>query len=278
MTEWLTHRDIAAATGLAEATVKGYRARHPDWLAHLHHGKPLRFAPEAVAICRHIQAALAAGATRAAVEASLADAFPHARPARPAQPAQSAQSTQPLRQVRNGRPPRNGRQPASPSPESALATPERDLLAALLAAQEETNRRLDAIQTLLERMSAATAPRPGRDDPGEIWTLPLAVRNVSPSGEEFLGVAGRQEGPFTLADLAALLPPDSLGRRREGDAWRVELRRDGAPLRARLLVSTARTPRGNRVALLEELERDGLALPPASFYVLVKQLREERRR
>ncbi|QJT10081.1 hypothetical protein [Oceanidesulfovibrio marinus] len=51
----LTHKDIARALDIAEATVKSYRRAFPEFFELIHQGKPLRYAPSALEVCRVIR-------------------------------------------------------------------------------------------------------------------------------------------------------------------------------------------------------------------------------
>lgn len=51
----LTHKDIARALDIAEATVKSYRRAFPEFFELMHQGKPLRYAPSALEACRVIR-------------------------------------------------------------------------------------------------------------------------------------------------------------------------------------------------------------------------------
>ena len=118
--------------------------------------------------------------------------------------------------------------------------------------------------------------------PEELLTLPLVV---SAGQGEYLGVAGRSAGPFSLADLLGLMdlkypaPHDfSVTWKRTPEGWQVWAEQAGVirPRRMCLLVQRTRTPRGNLVAVLAGMEENGVDQPPANLFGFIKKMKEGR--
>lgn len=116
--------------------------------------------------------------------------------------------------------------------------------------------------------------------PDELLGLPLVVET---GHGEYLGVAGKAAGPFSLSDFFQLLDyryPQprhfSLAWRRLQHGWQVQAEQADTvrPKQYLLEVRRTRTPRGNLVALLEKLEENRVDLPPANLFAVIKQLRE----
>ncbi len=124
--------------------------------------------------------------------------------------------------------------------------------------------------------------------PGDYRELPLVVRSEM---GEYLGVAGKALGSFSLGDLVELVeesfpPPKSFHIRFEprqdrgvelspGAAWTLLLDQDSGQ-RYRLLLERTTTPRGNDVVVLASLEVDGQDVPPANLYLFIKQMLQMR--
>lgn len=123
---------------------------------------------------------------------------------------------------------------------------------------------------------------------GDYLELPLVVRSEM---GEYLGVAGKALGSFSLGDLVELVeesfpPPKSFHIRFEpgeergvelspGAAWTLLLKQDSGQ-RYRLLLERTTTPRGNDVVVLASLEVDGQDVPPANLYLFIKQMLQMR--
>lgn len=120
--------------------------------------------------------------------------------------------------------------------------------------------------------------------PYKLLEMPLVVRT---GGGEYLGVAGKSEGAFSLHDLLALvarayLPPMHFSHdwRAVSDAdgrWRLQLEQEDA-IRPRLYaleIEAAKTPRGNDVALLMRFEVQGNEMPPPNIYAFIKQMKQQ---
>jgi hypothetical protein len=129
--------------------------------------------------------------------------------------------------------------------------------------------------------AAEPVPAPGpahaaEEPPRALLELPLVVRFDK---GEFVGVAGRSMGAFSLQDLEELLrgadPHYALSWSREDGAWRLAAELQARPgERYRLDLVRATTPKGNDVALLKTLYTDGREVPPANLYALIKRLRQ----
>lgn len=76
MTTTLTHKDIARALDIAEATVKSYRRSYPEFFELVHQGKPLRYAPSALEVCRAIRDGRRESLTEADIRQRLREITP----------------------------------------------------------------------------------------------------------------------------------------------------------------------------------------------------------
>jgi len=129
----------------------------------------------------------------------------------------------------------------------------------------------------------APAPLPGTP-PETLLQMPLVVRT---GADEYLGVAGKTEGAFSLQDLLDLVrraysPPLHFSSewqhsRKGGGGFRLHLEQEEAirPRMYALEVEPARTPRGNEVALLTDFEIQGSSMPPANIYAFIRQMKQE---
>ncbi|MFW5735549.1 MAG: hypothetical protein ACOCWR_10865, partial [Oceanidesulfovibrio sp.] len=119
--------------------------------------------------------------------------------------------------------------------------------------------------------------------------LPLVVRSEM---DEYLGVAGKAQGSFSLDDLIGLVaetfpPPGTFGvsfsptehgaSEHDGGSWTLTLHQESGQ-RYRLVLERITTPRGNDVVVLSALEVDGQDMPPANLYLFIKQMLQLRNR
>lgn len=71
----ITHKDIAKALDVSETTIKSYRRKFPGCIPVSSRGKPIRFKPEAEAVCRRIQTLFELGMSIEEVRLRLALEF-----------------------------------------------------------------------------------------------------------------------------------------------------------------------------------------------------------
>jgi hypothetical protein len=117
--------------------------------------------------------------------------------------------------------------------------------------------------------------------PGDAFLdLPLVIR----SGRgEFLGVAGRQRGPFSTRALLALMRSSQragrdvrLGWDRDGEHWalRAAVRDEEREQNLVFLLDETVTPSGNRVARLAHMIVDGNEAPDGVLVSLFRQIKD----
>lgn len=76
MSQTVTHKDLARKLKVSETTIKSYRRKFEDCIPVASHGKPIRFLPEAVAVCTRIRDLFDLGMSVDEVRARLAQEFP----------------------------------------------------------------------------------------------------------------------------------------------------------------------------------------------------------
>jgi|GEM_PF-1633850 len=76
MSRELTHKDLAQRLGVSVTTIKSYRAKFPGAILPMGRGKPLRFAPEALAACRAIHGGFLRGLSIEDIKSILKKEFP----------------------------------------------------------------------------------------------------------------------------------------------------------------------------------------------------------
>lgn len=343
----LTHKDLAKALGVSETTIKSYRRKFPLFFPLQSHGKPLRFKPATLDVCRDIRQGFLKDLSTEEIRHSLEKQYQHIK-----------QSNHKSKAIDIA-----GTPPPSTTPELAQGLLSLSQgLDALLRAQQDTNRGLNALQEtladflslhltredafsrgleelkntwqqhlqslaahpppteqqprplsgpkrvtvrnvygesneyLIESSPAPTAapvsptptfPQAHADEPSApsetFLDLPLVVQT---GAREFLGVAGKSEGAFSLRDLIGLVQrayapprhfssvwravPDVAGR------WRLHLEQEDAirPLVYDLEMESVQTPKGNDVALLSRFEVQGAEMPPPNLYAFIRQMKE----
>ncbi|HBE95335.1 MAG TPA: DNA-binding protein, partial [Desulfovibrio sp.] len=86
----LTHADLAQAVGVSVTSIKSYRSKFPGFIPVASWTKPLRFAPEALPVCRRIRELFTQGQSVAQVRRELASEFPENEQERPCEEAGAA--------------------------------------------------------------------------------------------------------------------------------------------------------------------------------------------
>lgn len=71
-----THKDLADKLQVSETTIKSYRRKFPHCIPVLHHGKPIRFTEEALAVCTRIRDNFSLGMSVEEVHTRLRGEFP----------------------------------------------------------------------------------------------------------------------------------------------------------------------------------------------------------
>ncbi len=108
---------------------------------------------------------------------------------------------------------------------------------------------------------------------------PLVIRS---GGGDYLGIAGRSEGAFSLNDLFALFwksfqPPQHFNLSWESVAggWilRAEQTQVIRPMLYVLHLEASTTPKGNAVVVLHHLERNGREQPGAHLHTFIRRMR-----
>lgn len=161
-----------------------------------------------------------------------------------------------------------------------------------------TNTYGDATEYILQSAPMADAesmPSPEHDTaeaPGKEQEPPLASTPdsdflqrplvVKSEHGEFLGVAGKIQGAFSLADFLALMdksfkPPHAFAHdwERRGQDWVLNVEQPSAirPKTYRLELTPAATPLGNDVALLTALRVNGVESPPPNLYAFIREMK-----
>lgn len=130
-----------------------------------------------------------------------------------------------------------------------------------------------------ERQTEQAAQQP-QEPPRALLTMPLVIQ--SPDGE-YLGVAGRTRGRFSINDLKAMLMNHYSGVERYTSSWQytengwlmtLEQREATDPYVLALLVNQTTTPRGNNVALIEHLTICGKDENPVEMYNFINKIYE----
>lgn len=76
----LTHKDLSRQLGVSETTVKSYRRKFPGCIPVANQGKPIRFNPEALNVCKRIRDLFELGMSIPEVRGRLAAEFPWISP------------------------------------------------------------------------------------------------------------------------------------------------------------------------------------------------------
>ena len=76
MSQTYTHKDLARKLKVSETTIKSYRRKFPDCIPVASQGKPIRFLPDAFAVCTRIRDLFDLGMSVEEVHARLSQEFP----------------------------------------------------------------------------------------------------------------------------------------------------------------------------------------------------------
>ncbi len=273
-----THRDLAQALGVSVTTIKSYRRKFPEFFQEQERSKPLRFHPEAGALCARIRQLFGRGLGVEAVRERLGQEFPAAPESSPAA-APSPVST------------------ASPQPQSLSQVEQPDrlarmetLLEGLFSLQNRTHSLLaelvSRLDTLADRLEPPAPPRgnsperatiPATERPPEaLLDRPVVV--LSDSGE-YLGVNGPGGRPCSLAQFQAFLLERGRGQGlgdsrwlRLGEQWVLRLGSGGQAHEHFFREEV--TPRGNAVARFASLSVGGQPVTDAALQDFLRQVRD----
>ena len=173
----LTHKDLAQALGVSETTIKSYRRKFPGCLPVVSRGKPLRFDPKAMEVCRAIREGFGKGMPVEDLRRRLAAAFDWCAPRRDAAGHSQGQGDGP------GTGP-GGNVPAAETPDAAPA----ELAAAvraLVAAQQGVMDRLASMEDRLTAMDGRLADLAGSAHPAHQTAQAAQVPGAAtPSGPD----------------------------------------------------------------------------------------------
>ncbi len=353
--ETVTHRDLAQELGISETTIKSYRRKFGDFIPVHSRGKPLRFKPLAMDICRTIRDSFQNDLSVSEVRAKLKKEFPDVinvysksvsagSSAKAAPPAGWEQALlQRLDRLADVQEEANRSIGAlhavlaefvqrSEAKDTAMANSVDDLKKAwsdqLLGLrrvvsglrraslhpqeyppeplQAASSRKRVTVQNayggkaeyVFETLADAAeqpaknvaASRPGESrkpqkvgpqgaTPDSAYgNLPLVIQ----SSDEFLGVAGKSEGHFSLNDFIQLLQKAhpapkhfDISWEQTPHGWRVSAQQAQTlrPQSYALETEQTTTPKGNNVAMLTRLVKDGAEQPPANLYAFIKSMR-----
>jgi len=279
-----THKDLARHLGVSVTTIKSYRTKFPGAIPPLGRGKPLRFGPQALAVCRAIQGGFQRGLSIEDIQILLEKDFPGVMEDR-----------------------------RLPIDDDAAPRGDRD------AVQQETSRRLERLEAMLAELVAlgnrthslhaellakldalaglrltGLAGQPPGQPPREFLALPVVV--LSERGE-YLGITGTGGAAFSLGEFEAhlLRRAGRLDAATEmfaawtprGDGWVLTLRgADRRTARAGMehvpgqeaghehVFRDAVTPRNNRVAVFSGLRINGKDVSEAFLRAFFKQIKD----
>lgn len=280
----LTHSDLAAAVGVSVTSIKSYRRKFPGFIPVASWGKPIRFTPEALDVCRKIRDCFDQGMSVSETEKKLREAG--------FEPDDAARS-----QLRPGQ--------APPDMERFMETAGQMMhdLSRLASAQTRTEERLTRLERMIgkltEVVSAAPAARPepasvvsGSEPKSEPTPTPPPAEPEPPAAKildrflvlpvalrtdtgEFIGLPGRMD----LAGLAKVLERDAALRGNVAIGWQTAEQGFGMDLKVTngealsLRFVQAVSPNGVDLAELVGIERDGVAGTSADLLVLFRKVK-----
>ena len=288
----LTYKILSQRTGVSETTIKSYRRKFPEFFPVHSRGKPIRFKAVAGETCARIRECFGRDMSVQDIREDLSRKFPELAakeasggrlPARESAPASGPGQKAVLEALRRLEKEQSGiNRKLDKLLDAVLDLPARDKQAGpsprQTAKAKKKVRVRDAHGDASEYLFDATGSGGQRVvPPGEFLELPLVVQTTP---DEFLGVAGKAFGPFSLNALLELAkhasPPDRYEARWNhlDPGWELSLEQPEAerPQTHTLFIQRIRTPRGNLVAVLYRFEINGKDLPPPNLYAFIKQL------
>ncbi len=316
----VTHKDLARHVGVSETTIKSYRRKFPEFFPVRSSGKPIRFEPQALEICGHIRRCFSRDLSVEETRRHLAGHFPSLRPQRASHPSKST-TPEPDREVRDtlerlaaALESFSRAQTEANAKLDGLREVMADFLSLHLAREDVFAQGMEEIKRAwsrqlrqvrehsdaggVRRVTVRNAYGHGNDyviergpepyaagdaetPPESMLKLPLVV--LSAAGD-YLGVAGKSAGNFSIEDFRALHakaypPPRHLAEiwTRHHKGWLLELEQQEVirPNIYSLLVDAVQTPKGNDVALLRSFTIGGRELPGANLYTFIKQMQAQ---
>ncbi len=315
----VTHKDLARHVGVSETTIKSYRRKFPEFFPIQSSGKPIRFKPLALEICEHIRRCFSRDLSVEETRRHLAGHFPSQRPQRSAPPSESTPpppggGQEILERLTTALEGFARAQAEANAKLGGLGEIIADFLSLHLAREDTFAQGVEEIKRAWSRQlrllhepppagrarrvtvrnaygdssdyvieSAPHSQTNGGAEapPDSLRKLPLVVLS---SAGDYLGIAGKGAGSFSLEDFSALhataFPPphhfsETWSRLAEG--WLLELEQQEVirPATYALLMDAVQTPKGNDVALLRSFSIGGRELPGANLYTLIKQMRAQ---
>ncbi|KUG28357.1 hypothetical protein ASZ90_001767 [hydrocarbon metagenome] len=280
-----THKDLARHLGVSVTTIKSYRTKFPGAIRPVGRGKPLRFGPQALAVCRAIQGGFQRGLSIEDIQLLLEKDFPGVMEDRrlPIGDDEAPREARDAVQQETSR--RLERLEAMLAELVALGNRTHSLHAELLA-------KLDALAGL-SRLTGLAGQPPGQP-PREFLALPVVV--LSERGE-YLGITSAGGAAFSLGEFQAhlLRRAGRLDAATEmfaawtprGDGWvltlrGVDRRTGGAGMEPvpgqeaghEHVFRAAVTPRNNRVAVFSGLRINGKDVSEAFLRAFFKQIKD----
>jgi hypothetical protein len=322
--DYHTHKDLADILGVSETTIKNYRRKFPEFLVPLNRGKPIRFKTESADICLAIRKGFDEGRSVEEVKAGLYEAFPEVG-AGGEGPLLSGRETgrlltsltasmEEMLAHQRAMAEQLSKLESAPGDEDSQAplgidfSPVLEEIAALksLIAQaesdaEEQSEESERTRVIVVRSEDGQETRyPFENDKQDLGgldegdniaadipsatmlSLPLVIRSEE---GDFLGVAGRTGGRFSLTDFLELMEqhaPEaaSMGVQwsKTAEDWHLSLSwGEAAGLDTHSLsLQEITTPKGNSVVLLDSLRIGGQDTGPAFLRTFLLRLRKDR--
>lgn len=293
MTDAPTHRDLAGHLGVSVTTIKSYRSKFPGAFVPVSRGKPLRFDPKSLEVCRAIRDAFQRGFSIDEIKILLKKLVPGIENDRRLSDGDDIPPA--------GSPPL----PSSHVPDASREIQSQDAarrlgrLEALLGdLLDLTNRTHSLHLELLAKLDALAgvavfrpAALPGGDPgaaapPWEFTSLPVVV--MSERGE-YLGITARDKAPFSLREFEAHLVRRAgrmaargglrAGWRPRADGWVLALfgageRGEDPETGHEHFFRRTTTPRGNLVALFYGLRINGKDVSEAFLRAFFRQIKD----
>ncbi len=293
MTDAPTHRDLAGHLGVSVTTIKSYRSKFPGAFVPVSRGKPLRFDPASLEVCRAIRDAFQRGFSIDEIKILLKKLVP---------------GIENDRRLSDGDDiPPAGSPPLPPGhiPDASREIQSQDaarrlgrleaLLGDLLDLTNRTHSLHLELLAKLDALAGVAASRPAAlpgGDPGaaappwEFASLPVVV--MSERGE-YLGITARDKAPFSLREFEAHLVRRAgrmaargglrAGWRPRADGWVLALFGAGESgedpeTGHEHFFRRTTTPRGNLVALFYGLRINGKDVSEAFLRAFFRQIKD----
>ena len=298
-----THKDLSREVGVSETTIKSYRRKFPEFISVASRGKPIRFNPETLDVCRRIRDSFEKGLSIEETRDILHTEFKrHAVPDNLPKSDDSTPSSLPVPQdlaklvettkgVLGGLEQAVSLQGATHDRLGRIERSIQDLFevqSRLHTMQTELLGKLDAFMVSAlsrspsrppaDRIHADSSPRV--EPPAPMLGLPVVVRSED---GDFLGVTSRRGNPFTLQEFLRFLPRSVPGAghmhpvwSRDGEDWILVFHGEGGmnATIGKCVFRRTRTPKGNEVVHFRRFEVEGRDLPRQHLHGMLKQMKE----